>query len=169
MTNGVGRGIVQRKRVMSDEAAREFLKIGQVAHVGTVCEDGWPYVLPLAYVYEGGPNLYFHTGNIRLSLVRENLKMKPQVCLEVSEKGDLHPGKQYACQSALVYTSVVAYGTVTEIEDESKKSWFFDRLLEKHGEPEWTFDPGYPLIDKIALYEMKLEIVTGKDSQGLRH
>lgn len=169
MTNGVGRGIVQRKRVMTDEAAREFLKIGQVAHVATVCEDGWPHVIPLVYVYEGGPLLYFHTGNIRPSLFRENLKLKPQVCLEVSQMGDLHPGKQYACQSALVYTSVVAYGSVRELDDDSQKVWFYDRLLEKHGNPEWHFDPGYPLLDKTTLLEMQIEIVTGKDSQGLRH
>ncbi len=170
MTDGVGRGIVQRpKRLMDNNAAQEFLKTGQVAHVATVCEDGWPYVIPLVYVYEGGPVLYLHTGNIKPSLFRENLKINPRICLEVSEMGDLHPGKQFACQSALEYTSVVAYGTVTEIEDESKKAWFFDKLLEKHGKPEWVFEPGYPLIHKTVLFEMKLEIVTGKRNEGLIH
>ena len=170
MTNEVGRGIVQRpKRLMDDQAAREFLKNGQVAHVATVCEDGWPYVIPLVYVYEGGPVLYLHTGIIKPSLFRENLKANPRICLDVSEKGDLHPGKQYACQSALEYTSVVTYGTVTEIEDESKMVWFYDRLLEKYGNPEWKFDPGYPLMHKTVIFEMKLEIVTGKKNEGLTH
>ena len=35
--------------------------------------------------------------------------------------GDLHPGKKYACQSALVYQSVVLFGHIERIEEESKK------------------------------------------------
>jgi hypothetical protein len=34
---------------------------------------------------------------------------------------------------------------------------------------EWTFEPGYPLIDRIILYEQKIEVVTGKHSSGLYH
>ncbi|MGE6604410.1 hypothetical protein ACQKEY_22190 [Lysinibacillus fusiformis] len=54
--------------------------------------------------------------------------------------GDLHSGKKYACQSALVYQSVVLFGQVVRIEEESRKEWLFDALLEKYGNPEWTFE-----------------------------
>lgn len=50
-----------------------------------------------------------------------------------------------------------------------KKSWFLDRLLVKHGKPDWTFEPGYPLIDRNILYEQKIDVVTGKHSSGLYH
>ena len=45
----------------------------------------------------------------------------------------------------------------------------FDRFLAKYGQPDWTFEPGYPRIDHIVLYEQKLGIVTGKRSEGLYH
>ena len=52
------------------------------------------------------------------------------------------------------------------IEDTKMKEWFFDRLLAKYGEPDWTFEPGYPLLDRITLYELEMEVMTGKKSSG---
>lgn len=34
--------------------------------------------------------------------------------------------------------------------------------LAKYGQLDWSFEPGYPLIDRIILYEQKMEIITGK-------
>jgi uncharacterized protein len=61
------------------------------------------------------------------------------------------------------------FGTVRTLEDRAKKSWFFDRILAKYGQPDWTFTPGYPLLDRIILYEQQMETVTGKRSDGLYH
>lgn len=55
------------------------------------------------------------------------------------------------------------------VDDAERKAWFFDRLIEKYGPPDAQFEPGYPLLDRIILYEMALETVTGKRSLGLRH
>ncbi len=58
------RGRMHRlQRFMSDVDAREFLKAQEVAHVGTMDRAGWPYVVPLIDIYEGGDRLYLHTGN----------------------------------------------------------------------------------------------------------
>jgi hypothetical protein len=55
------------------------------------------------------------------------------------------------------------------IEDGKMKEWFFDRLLAKYGEPGWVFEPGYPLLNRIILYELEVEVLTGKNSHGLGH
>lgn len=68
-----------------------------------------------------------------------------------------------------MYTSVIAFGTVRLVEEEEVKTWFFDKLLEKYDEPTWTFEPGYPVLDRIVLYEMQIELLTGKRGEGLRH
>jgi hypothetical protein len=71
--------------------------------------------------------------------------------------------------SAFLYTSVITFGSVCILyRDRAKKSWFLDRLPEKHRDPSWEFEPGYPLLDQIILYE-KIEIMPGKESFGLRH
>ena len=158
------------KRRMADEEAREFLRHQKTAHVGTVDANGWPYVVPLVYIYESGDLLYLHTGAHQGHFLT-NVQQNPRICVEVADIGPLQRGKRFACDSALVYTSVIVFGPVRILyHDREKKSWFLDRLLAKHGDPSWpAFEPGYPLIDQIILYEQKMEIVTGKHSVGLRH
>lgn len=110
------RGTIQNKRVeISQVEAQHFLKSGRVAHVATVDGEGFPYVIPFVYVYEGDDKL-------------------------------------------------------TRIEEESKKEWFFDALLEKYGNPEWTFErEGYPILPKIELFEVQIEKITGKINHGMYH
>lgn len=157
------------KRQMPEGQAQEFLRQQMTAHVGTVDANGWPYVVPLVYIYEAGDLLYLHTGGHQGHFLT-NVQRDPRICVEVSDIGPLHKGKRFACDSALVYTSVITFGPVRILyHDREKKSWFLDRLLAKHGDPSWTFEPGYPLLDQIILYEQKIEIMTGKRSLGLRH
>ena len=157
------------KRKMSEEEAQEFLRRQMTAHVGTADASGWPYVVPLVYIYEGGDLLYLHTGAHQGHFLT-NVQRDARICVEVSDIGPLHKGKRFACDSALVYTSVITFGPVRIMyHDREKKSWFLDRLLAKHGDPSWTFEPGYPLLDRIILYEQKIEILTGKQSFGLSH
>jgi nitroimidazol reductase NimA-like FMN-containing flavoprotein (pyridoxamine 5'-phosphate oxidase superfamily) len=126
-------------------------------------------VVPLVYIYEGGDLLYVHTGAHQGHFLT-NLQHDPRICVEVSEIGPLHAGERFACDSALVYTSVITYGRARILEhDTEKKSWFLDRLVEKYGDPGVRFDPGYPLIDRIILYEQSIELLTGKRSAGLSH
>ncbi|MEK4229351.1 pyridoxamine 5'-phosphate oxidase family protein [Solibacillus sp. FSL H8-0538] len=165
------KGVIQNKRVeITQDEAYQFLKTAKVAHVATVSADGYPYVIPFVYVYEGEEKLYLHIGNIRESHFWENIKQNPKVSIEISEMGDLLPGKKYACQSALVYTSVVLFGTITRIEGDARKEWFFDRLLEKYGNPDWKFErEGYPVLPKIELFEVQIENITGKLNDGMMH
>lgn len=164
-------GMHRIKRLMPDADAREFLKHQKIAHTGSVDANGWPYVTPLCYIYEGGDLLYLHTGDHQGHFLT-NLQQNPRICVEVAEIGPLHRGKPYACNSALVYTSVMTFGPVRILngpESREKKAWFLDRLMEKHGDPSWTFEPGYPLIDRIILYVQQIEVLTGKQSAGLSH
>lgn len=116
------------KRLMSDADAREFLRKQKTAHVGTVDGRGWPYVVPLVYVYGQGDYLYLHTSATRSTDLRRGRRYGP-----------LHKGKRFACDSALVYTSVVVFGPARILyHDREKKAWFLDRLLAKHGDPSWS-------------------------------
>ncbi len=163
------RGRMHRaKRQMSDPEARAFLRAQKIAHVATLDAQGWPYAVPLVYIYEGGDRLYLHTGD-HAGHFLANVRHNPRICVEVSEIGPLHQGRPYACNSALVYTSVIAFGPVAILDDQRKKAWFLDQLLAKYGDSAWTFEPGYPLIHRIILYEQTLEVVTGKHSAGLSH
>ena len=159
--------IYREKRLMKLAEAAEFLRRQKIANVGTVDRNGWPYVVPLVYIYEGGG--YLHTGDHQGHFLT-NVQNHPQICVEVSEIGGLHRGTPYAYNSTLVYASAIAFGPASVLdgpESRKKKAWFLDRLMTKYGEPEWSFEPGYPLIDRIVLCEQKIEVVTGKQSNDL--
>jgi len=163
------RGRMHRiNRLMPDEAARAFLGTQKVAHVATVGSDGWPYVVPLIYIYEGGDRLFVHTGK-HDGHFEHNIIQQPRACVEVSDMGPVHPGRTFACQSALVYTSVITFGAMRIVDTLGDKTWFFDRVLQKYGNAEWVFEPGYPQIDRIVLYEQTIETMTGKHSAGHSH
>jgi len=163
------RGRMHRsKRLMQADDARTFLRKQKVAHAATVDTAGWPYVIPLIYIYEGGNQLYVHTGSHGGHFQR-NIESQPRMCIEVADMGPVHRGHPFACNSALVYSSVIVFGRVTIVDDRSRKSWFFDRVLDKYGESDWSFEPGYPHLDRIVLYEQEIEMMTGKHSEGLYH
>jgi hypothetical protein len=157
------------KRQMSEPDARQFLSKQRIANIGTVDDNGWPYVVPLAFIYESGDELWFHSGWHEGHLFH-NLKQNPRLCLEVSGIGNLTPVKDgYACDSSLLYSSVIVFGTSEVIEDKERKTWFFDRMVEKYGDPSLEFKPGYPMLDKIILFRMAIEIMTGKENGGMGH
>jgi uncharacterized protein len=164
--------MVRSDRQMSDVDTRQFLREQTVAHVGTCDASGWPYVVPLMFVYEDGDSLYLHTGPHQghfLANIRENAR----ICIQVNETGAMHHGEPSPCNSALVYKSAIVFGKVHVVEGSDvsqKKSWFFDRLLERLNDPVTTYQqPGYPMLDKIILYEVAMEILTGKLNVGLHH
>lgn len=53
----------------------------------------------------------------------------------------LHRGQPFACNSALVFTSVIVFGRIRVLDDRAMKTWFFDQILAKYGQPDWTFSP----------------------------
>lgn len=161
------------KRQMSSEEARRFLSEQKIANIGTVDANGWPYVVPLAFVYEDSPQerdvLWFHTGWHHGHLFH-NLQQNPRLCLEVSGIGRLTPVTDgFACDSSLLYSSAIVFGTAEVVEDEARKTWFFDRMVAKYGDPSLAFKPGYPMLNRIILVRMAIEIITGKENSGLSH
>jgi uncharacterized protein len=157
------------QRQMPDSDARQFLAQQKIAHIGTVDANGWPYVVPESFIYEGTEELWFHTGGHKGHLFA-NLASSPRISLEVAQIGGLTPVKDgFACDSSLINTSVIVFGTAEVVEDRDRKIWFFDKMVEKYGSPSLEFKPGYPMIDRIILFRMSIEILTGKQNTGMAH
>ena len=166
------RGNMTRKdRQMSDADARAFLRIHAMASVGTSDETGWPYVVPLMYVYEEGDRCFLHTGG-RGGHFLSNIRRNPKICVTVSASGQMQQGSPSPCDSALVYQSAIVFGTVRVcdgVDLEEKKTWFFDRLLDRLGDSRENYSVGYTMLNRIILYEVAIEILTGKINVGLHH
>jgi hypothetical protein len=97
--------MIRSKRLMPDADAREFLRKQKIAHVGTVDENGWPYVVPLVFIYDTGDYLYLHTGAHQGHFLT-NLQRNPRICVEISDIGpctreSVSPATPRSCTPAL--------------------------------------------------------------------
>jgi len=159
------RGQVRRRdRLRSEEDAWRFIPSARVAHAAVVTPDGWPYVIPLVFVPDGPSRIWLHTTRSARSAFRQAVAHSGRLCLEFDAMGEVTPGRRFACGSSLAYASVVVFGRCGLVDDPDRKVWFFDRLLERYGRPEWTFEPGYPHASAVVLYEVTVDVVTMKQS-----
>lgn len=158
-------------RQMSDADARAFLREHSAASVGTLDSAGWPYVVPLMYVYEEGDKLFLHTGS-RGGHFFSNIGENSKICIAVADRGPMHQGTPSPCNSSLVYKSAIVFGKVRVCDGaqlEEQKTWFFERLLERLGDARSNYAMGYTMLKQITLYEVAIEILTGKVNVGLHH
>lgn len=163
--------MIRARRKMAEDEARAFLQREKIAYVATVDANGWPYAVPLTYIYLGGETLWVHTGAHQGHFLT-NLEHNPRVCVTVSEIGGMETSGPYLCDGSQLYGSVIVFGTVTIVRDDAgKKNWFFDRLREKYVPAEISaqLSGEYPDIAKIIVYEIAIEKMTGKRSSGVGH
>jgi nitroimidazol reductase NimA-like FMN-containing flavoprotein (pyridoxamine 5'-phosphate oxidase superfamily) len=149
-------------KVMTEERAREVLARGYCGRLGTVGPDGWPYVVPLLYIWVDGEIRLHNTGAGHL---RQNVDHEPRVCFEVDEAGEVFPYGRFECDTSIAYESVVAFGRIRIVDDRAEKARFFTALMAKYGDPGWNRPADFfPRLDIIAVYAISVERLTGKQT-----
>src|SRR5438132_602934 len=114
---------VRRKdKLMPEEEARAVLEQGFCGRLGTVGEDGYPYVVPLLYVWQDG-EIWVHNTRARGHL-RQNVDHEPRVCFEVDEPGAVFPYGRFECDTSVSYKSVIAFGRIRVVEEPEEKARF---------------------------------------------
>lgn len=150
-------------KLMSDERARETLAGGFCGRLGTVGPDGWPYVVPLLYVWLDG-QVWLHNARAPGHL-RRNVDHEPRVCFEVDEAGDVFAYGRFECDTSVAYRSVVAFGILRVVESAAARARFFAELMRKYGDPAWERPRKFfPRLGEITLYVLTIERLTGKET-----
>lgn len=148
----------RKKQALSPEESAAVLERGSSGVLALSGDDGYPYAVPMSYVYEGA-SIYFHcakTGH-KLDAVRRNAKAS--FC--VIDKDEVVPEKY-----TTYFRSVIAFGTVRELEGEGEKRSAIERLALKYA-PGDAVDHREAYIDKdwgpLCMLEMKVEHMSGKE------
>ena len=97
---------------VSDEDIEEVLAKGEYGVISTIGEDGYPYGIPMSYVYEDGA-IYFHCGRYGHKIDNFNYSNKVSFTIVydtelVPENLDHH------------YKSVIVFGKLVELSGEEK-------------------------------------------------
>jgi nitroimidazol reductase NimA-like FMN-containing flavoprotein (pyridoxamine 5'-phosphate oxidase superfamily) len=147
---------------MSDDRAREVIAGAYAGRLASIGRDGWPYVVPLLYVWLDG-EIWVHNTRARGHL-RSNVDHDPRVCFEVDVPGEVFPYGRFECDSALAYRSVIAFGRIRVIEERARKHAFFDAFMAKYGNAKWQRPVSfYPRLDEVTVYGITVERMTGKE------
>jgi uncharacterized protein len=149
-------------RAMSDERTLETLAQGYSGHLATVSEDGFPYCIPLLYLWING-EVYLHTASAGGHL-RANIERDRRVCFEIDEQEGVFDYGRFECDSGLAYRSVCLFGRIRIVDDREAKQRFCEALMTKYGKPETQRPKGFfPRIDVITVYAITVERMTGKE------
>jgi len=151
-------------KLMSEEGIREFMIRAYAGRLATVGPDGWPYIVPLLYVWMNG-EIWVHNTSER-GHFRNNVDHAARVCFEVDDPGEVFPYGRFECDSSVAYRSVVAFGHIRIIEDQEQKKAFFDRLMAKYSDPRLDRPRSfYPRLEQVTVYSIVVERMTGKEQQ----
>jgi uncharacterized protein len=149
-------------RAMTAEQALRALDRGFAGRLATVSEDGYPYCVPLLYVW-ADDQLFLHGTSARGHL-RSNVEREPRACFEIDEPDEVFDYGRFECDTGLAFRSVILFGRIRIAEDTATKQRFCERLMEKYGKPNSirpkTF---FPRLDAITVYALTVERMTGKE------
>lgn len=149
-------------RTGSDERVREMLASAYCGRLATVGPAGWPYVVPLLYVWMDD-EIWVHNTGARGHL-RENVEREPRVCFEVDDPGPVFPYGRFECDSTLAYRSVVGFGRIRIVEGRVAKTAFCHALMAKYADPRWERPKDFfPRLDQITVYAVAVERMTGEE------
>jgi len=150
-------------KLMSETGTREFIARAYSGRLASVGPDGWPYIVPLLYVWMNG-EIWVHNTRAR-GHFRSNVDHEPRVCFEVDDSGEAFAYGRFECDTSMAYRSVVAFGRIRIIEDQQQKKAFFDGLMAKYGDPKWDRPKGfYPRLEQVTVYAITVERMTGKET-----
>lgn len=148
-------------RQMSEAGVNEMLVSGYCGRLATIGVDGWPYVVPLLYVWMK-QQIYLHTSAGR-GHFRQNIDHDPRACFEIDAPGEVFAYGRFECDTGTSYGSVITFGRIRVVDEREEKVRFCEELMEKYashvpGRPKAFF----PRLDHITVYALTVERLTGK-------
>jgi nitroimidazol reductase NimA-like FMN-containing flavoprotein (pyridoxamine 5'-phosphate oxidase superfamily) len=139
----------------------EILAVAKVGHLSMNGRDGYPYTIPVHFVYESD-KIYIHGGMAGTKI--ENLSADGRVCFEVSEmRGVFDSEDRVACDIGTDYSSVIIFGTATFLSDLSKKDEILHKIVDKLAPGREDEKLPEAMVSKTNIIEISIERITGKE------
>jgi hypothetical protein len=131
---------------LDTEESEKLIARGGIGRLACISE-GWPYVVPVSYIYANN-FIYVHSlAGRKITAMREN----PRACFQVDEIRDVFHWK-----------SAIAFGTFEEVTDAEERDWAVRRLLVRF--PQLTPVESVPVHDggsSVILFRIRVDSVTG--------
>ncbi|MCU0486902.1 MAG: pyridoxamine 5'-phosphate oxidase family protein [Anaerolineales bacterium] len=151
----------RKKQLLSEAETIEILKTCTSGVLGVAGDDGYPYTVPLSYVYQDG-KLFFHCAQEghKIDAIRRNDKVS--FCV-------IHQDKIIPEKFTTHYRSAIAFGRARILTDEGEKRCALESLVAR-------YSPDYPVegqqeierdLHHTCIIEVKIEHLTGKAAKEI--
>ena len=156
------RDIRRSRQALPEAESLAILERGSHGVLAVLGDGGYPYAVPLNYVYEGGA-LYFHCA--RSGHKYDAVKACPRASFCVIDRSDVVP-EDYSTN----YRSVIAFGEVRVVTDEAAKRRAIECLAKKYS-PDDSEANRAAVIDRewdtLCVLELHIEHLSGKEAMAL--
>ncbi len=147
------------KQQLSEQETKAILARGSTGVLAVHGDDGYPYTVPLNYVYKDG-KIYFHCakeGHKFDALMRDD---KVSFC--VIDKDQVIPD-----EFATYYKSAVAFGHARLLEGEEAAKAVYDLGYKYNPDPGKVRAELAKDLPRVACFEIAIDHLTGKQAKGL--
>ncbi|MGI6162827.1 MAG: pyridoxamine 5'-phosphate oxidase family protein [Bacillota bacterium] len=159
------RGLRRADRGTQLGDAEDILLKGETGFLGVTGDSGYPYVVPLNFVYDAPTRrIYFHSALEGHKL--DAIETDDRVCFAVVEKARVLPDV-----ISTAYESAIVFGRANIVTG-SEKEYALQRLLDKYvlGKSKVTAEEASRYIEKnignTAVVRIDIEHVSGKKREG---
>ncbi len=148
----------RKNQFLAKEATEEILNRGLAGVLGVNGDDGYPYTVPVSYVYEEG-KIYFHSAGSGHKL--DSIRSNDKVSFCVIDQSQVVPE-----ELTVHYRSAIVFGRARIVEDETAKRHALELLGQK-------YSPNYPekaaasiskKLNVVSIVEILVEHLSGKES-----
>ncbi len=152
----------RKKQALSQEECRAVLYRGTSGVLALSGDDGYPYAVPISYVYDG-EKIYFHSAKSGHKLDAVRREAKASFC--VIDQDRVVPERY-----TTYFRSVIVFGIMRILESEQEKRAAVEKLAVKYA-PGDTAESRAHAIDSewapLCMLELTPEHLTGKEAREL--
>lgn len=149
----------RKKQALSRRECDAILSRGTSGVLALHGDDGYPYAVPISYVYDGA-KLYFHCAKSGHKL--DAIRRSPKASFCVIDQDQIVP-EEYTTY----FRSVIAFGTIRILEDDRGKRTAIEKLAVKYA-PEDSAQRRGEAIERewapLCMLEMAIDHLSGKQA-----
>lgn len=113
----------RKRQLLSKEDTQKILYQGTSGVLAVSGDDGYPYAVPLSYVYDG-EKIYFHSAKSGHKL--DAIVKNPKASFCVIDQDNIVPDEY-----TTYFRSVIVFGTIHILHDEAEKREAIEKLAGK--------------------------------------
>lgn len=118
-----------KTHLLTEEQISDLFHRAEVGHLGTYSEDGYPYIVPMHFVWHN-QKIYLH--GLPKGKKIDNIKFNSSVCFEIDEMISLlYEGVENPCDVNTEFNSIILQGHATIVEDFDEKKIALLKIVEK--------------------------------------